>query len=155
MQAETFPSQTRKSDAFTRFAHKGACLCTIMKPRPSATSIQTFNVNFRGRQTIPAVTFLPKLGNSMDLKHTLHTLSWSPRPSSHRKHQTWPSCGFSWPSNNSSYNFFPKKHKNKSICLLRMQMCALHVCDHKARTLQSSATFNLTYTPIFMVLQQF
>ena len=44
---------------------------------------------------------------------------------------------------------------NLWICPLRMQMCALHVCNHKAKTLQLSATFNLTYMPIFMVLQQF
>ena len=75
MQAETFPSQTGKSDAFVRFAHKGARLCTIMKPRPSATSIQTFNVNFHGRQTIPAVTFLPKTGKYYGFEaHAAHTI---------------------------------------------------------------------------------
>ena len=71
----------------------------------------------------------------MDLKHTLHTLSWSPRPSSHRQHQTWPSCGFSWPSYNSRYNFFPKKHENKWICPLRMQMCAQHVSSKLSKPL--------------------
>ena len=127
----------------------------ITRPRPSNCQQHPTGANFHGPQTIPAVTFLPKLGNSMDLKHTLHTLSWSPRPSCHRQHQTWPSCGFSWPSNNSRYNFSPEKHENKWICPLHMQMCALRVCDYKARTLQSSATFNLTYMSIFMDLLQF
>ena len=64
MQAETFPSQTEKSDAFARFAHKGACLCIL-----------TFDANFHGRQTIPAVTFLPKTGKYYGFEaHAAHTI---------------------------------------------------------------------------------